>query len=179
MATQQRATYGPTSYESIEGGLPGQYPRTMGPNAMRYLQEVVGSGLSRSCDMVGRFERAFARELGVKHCIGTPGCTPALACLAVAFDFEPGDEIIVSPITDYGTIQGLIKENYIPVFPDTKPAAVYRSGRQRRATHCSGLSRGEPGFHQRGLPRSIAAQQPARQREDNAIGRHDLRKHNQ
>ena len=62
--------------------------------------------------------------MGVKHCIATPGCTPALAVLATAFDFEPGDEIIVSPVTDFGTVQGLIKEHYIPVFPDTAPGTV-------------------------------------------------------
>ena len=45
----------------------------MGPNAGRYVQEVVESGLT--CDMVGRFERAFAEELGVRHCVATPGCT--------------------------------------------------------------------------------------------------------
>ncbi len=102
--------------------IPMQYPRIMGPNCMKYLQEVVDSGLT--VDMVGRFEKAFAEELGVKHCIATPGCTPALATLAAAFDFEPGDEIIVSPIADYGTLQGLVKENYIPVFADAAPGTV-------------------------------------------------------
>ena len=89
---------------------------------MQYVREVVESGLT--VDMVGRFESAFAKAMGVKHCIGTPGCTPALATLAAAFDFKPGDEIIVSPITDYGSIQGLINENYIPVFADTAPGTV-------------------------------------------------------
>jgi dTDP-4-amino-4,6-dideoxygalactose transaminase len=92
---------------------------------MKYLQEVVDSGLGRGREtMVERFERAFARELGIKHFIGTPGCAPALAVLACAWDYEPGDEIIVSPITDFGTIQGLIGANYIPVFPDTLPCTV-------------------------------------------------------
>jgi dTDP-4-amino-4,6-dideoxygalactose transaminase len=89
---------------------------------MKYLQEVVASGLT--CNMVGRFERAFAEAMGVRHCIATPGCTPALAALAAAFSFEPGDEIIVSPITDYGTVQGLLKEHYIPVFADTAPGSI-------------------------------------------------------
>jgi len=89
---------------------------------MQYVREVIESGLT--INMVGRFESAFAKAIGVKHCIGTPGCTPALATLAAAFDFEPGDEIIVSPITDYGSIQGLINENYIPVFADTAPGTV-------------------------------------------------------
>lgn len=117
-----RARYGAAAQAGLTGHLPTPFPRTMGPNCLKYLQEVVESGLT--CDMVGRFEQAFATELGVKHCIATPGCTPALAILAAAFDVEPGDEIIVSPITDYGTIQGLIRENYIPVFADTEPASV-------------------------------------------------------
>ena len=118
----ERAKYGAAAYEGVRGALPQPFPRTIGPNAMAYLQEVVDSGLS--CNMIGRFEEAFARELGVKHCIATPGCTPALAILAAAFGFEPGDEIIVSPVTDYGTIQGLVREDYIPVFADTAPGTV-------------------------------------------------------
>ena len=117
-----RARYGAAAHAGETGALPNPYPRTIGPNAMEYLREVVESGLN--CDMIGRFERAFAEALGVKHCIATPGCTPALAALAAAFDFDPGDEIIVSSVTDYGTIQGLIRENYIPVFADTDPGTI-------------------------------------------------------
>src|ERR1051325_9051685 len=124
MTELPRATYGPAVFGKHRAGiLPSQYPRTMGPNAMKYLQEVVASGLGTSA-MLERFERAFAQEYGVRHFIATPGCTPALAVLAAAFAFAPGDEIIVSPITDYGTLQGLVRENYIPVFPDTLPGTV-------------------------------------------------------
>jgi len=91
---------------------------------MRYLGEVIESGFSRTDTMVERFEAAFALELGVKHCIATPGCNPALQLLAAALQFEPGDEVIVSPITDYGSIAGLIKENLIPVFADAAPNSV-------------------------------------------------------
>jgi len=124
MGKLERATYGPANFGKYSGGvLPTQYPRTIGPNAMKYLQEVVDSGLGNSA-MLERFERAFAKDYGVRHFIATPGCTPALAVLAAAFGFEPGDEIIVSPITDYGTMQGLVRENYIPVFADTLPGTV-------------------------------------------------------
>ena len=119
---KERAKYGAAAFEGITGNLPNSFPRQMGKNCMKYLKEVVDSGLTSS--MVGRFEEAFAREMGVKHCIATPGCTPALAVLAAAFAFGPGDEIIVSPITDYGTVQGLIRENYIPVFADAEPGTV-------------------------------------------------------
>jgi len=122
---RERAKYGAAAFEGMAGSLPNSFPRTMGPNCLKYLGEVVESGLTS--DMVTRFEKAFAGEMGTKHCIATPGCTPALAVMAAAFDFKPGDEIIVSPVTDYGTVQGLIRENFIPVFPDTEPGTVNAS----------------------------------------------------
>ncbi len=118
----ESAKWGAQAHLDEIGKLPTAFPRSIGPNAMKYLQEVVDSGLT--CDMMGRFERAFAAEMRVKHCIATPGCTPALAVLAAAFGFEPGDEVIVSPVTDYGTVQGLISEHLIPVFPDTAPGTI-------------------------------------------------------
>lgn len=119
---RQRAPYGAQSQQAHTGDLPQAFPRIMGPKAQQYLAEVVTSGLT--CDMVGRFEAAFANAHGVDHCIATPGCTPALAVLAAAFDLVPGDEIIVSPISDFGTVQGLINAGFIPVFADTAPGTV-------------------------------------------------------
>jgi perosamine synthetase len=118
----ERARYGAAAFEGLTGKLPTTFQRTMGPNAMKYLQEVVESGLS--IDMTARFERAFAAEMGVKHCIASPGCTQGLHMLAASLRFEPGDEVIISPVTDYGTVMGMIKENYIPVFADTAPGTI-------------------------------------------------------
>jgi dTDP-4-amino-4,6-dideoxygalactose transaminase len=122
MTDFERAKYGAAAQAGQTGELPGPFPRIMGPNAMRYLQYVVDSGLMY--DMVGRFEKAFAQALGVKHCIAAPGCTPSLAMLAAALPASPGDEVIVSCVTDYGTVQGVIRENLIPVFADTVPGTV-------------------------------------------------------
>lgn len=83
--------------ENPKGVLPTPFPRTMGPNTEKYLLHVARSGLS-GAGMVERFEREFAAAVGAKHCMATAGCTPALAALAAGFGFEPGDEIIVSPI---------------------------------------------------------------------------------
>ena len=122
-----RATYGSQGMPMRKSPIPYPFPRVMGPNCMKYLQEVIDSGLTS--DLVTRFETTFAAAVGMKHCIATPGCTPALAILAAALPFEPGDEIIASPVTDYGTIQGLCRENYIPVFPDTEPGTLNMSAR--------------------------------------------------
>ena len=115
----ERAKYGAEALEDAVGELPNPFPRTIGSNAMKYLQEVVDSGLT--ADVIGRFEKAYAEVHGVEHCIATPGCTPALAVLAAAFGFEPGDEIIVSPITDYGTVQGLVTRSSSVRSPTTAP----------------------------------------------------------
>jgi perosamine synthetase len=123
---QPMAQYGAKAYAGLSAAaVPNPFPRQMGPNCMTYLQEVIDSGLTS--DMVERFERRFADALGMKHCIGTSGCTPALAVIAAALALDPGDEIIVSPVTDFGTIQGLCKQNYIPVFPDTAPGSLNMS----------------------------------------------------
>ena len=78
----ERTRWGAQARADDTGALPTAFPRSIGPNAERYLREVVESGLT--CDMMGRFEQAFAEALGVKHCIATPGGTPAPAVLAAA-----------------------------------------------------------------------------------------------
>lgn len=118
----EKAMFGAAAYANMSGLLPNPFPRTMGPNAMKYLQEVVDAGLAT--DMVARFEAAFARSYGVKHAIATPGCTAALEILAAAWGFEPGDEVIVSSVTDYGTVAGIIHQQLIPVFADVQPGRI-------------------------------------------------------
>ena len=113
------AKFGAAAFDAATDELPSVFPREMGPNALRYLKEVVDSGL-RS-DMASRMEKALADAHGVKYCVGAPGCTQALFNAMLAMDFEPGDEIIMSPITDYGTVAGALFENYIPVFADAEP----------------------------------------------------------
>ena len=55
---REHARYGAATQQEFDGPLPQPFPREIGPRAMEYLAEVVDSGLT--CDMVGRFEQAFA-----------------------------------------------------------------------------------------------------------------------
>src|SRR5437773_99292 len=93
------AKFGAAAYEPAASGLPTVFPREMGPNALEYLRQVVAAGLAS--DMEQRFCAEMARLHGLKHCLGMPGCTQALFAVMLGLDFEPGDEIIVSPIADY------------------------------------------------------------------------------
>ncbi len=65
-----RAKCGASAYGGTKGVVPAAFPRLMGPNCLKYVQEVVESGLT--VNMTARFEKAFAEEMGVKHC-GSPG----------------------------------------------------------------------------------------------------------
>ncbi len=114
------AKFGAAAFRASQGGvLPSVFPREMGPNAHKYVAEVIDGGLQST--IVDRMEAMIAEAHGRKHCVGAPGCTQALFTTMMAMDFEPGDEIVVSPISDYGTVAGALFENYIPVFADTEP----------------------------------------------------------
>ncbi len=120
--TKKDATFGAKAFDPGTDKLPGVFPREMGPNTMTYLQEVVDSGLASN--MYDRFTTCLAEMYGVRYAMGTPGCTQAVLAAMLGMDFDPGAEIICSPIADYGTVAGMLFEGYIPVFADTDPGTA-------------------------------------------------------
>jgi len=122
MGKKANAQFGFAAYKNMDGKLPNPFPRIMGPNAAKYVMEIIESGLT--VDMIDRFEKTFAEMMGVKHCISAPGCSNAILSLAEGLNFNPGDEVIFSSVTDYGTVLGFVKNNYIPVFADTFPDSI-------------------------------------------------------
>jgi len=145
----ERAAFGAKAFEGDTDELPDVFPRTMGPNCWAYLKEVVDGGLVS--DMVGRFEQRFAEEMGVKHCIGAPGCSNALQILMSALAFDPGDEIIISPVADYGTVMGALFEDLIPVFCDTAQGTANVTAETIRP-HITGRTRAILLVHVAGAP---------------------------
>src|SRR5690606_7060084 len=71
---------------------------------------------------VKTFTKKFADMYTVKHCVaassGTAGVHVALGAIGVT----EGDEVITSPITDMGSIIGILYQNAIPVFADLDPS---------------------------------------------------------
>jgi dTDP-4-amino-4,6-dideoxygalactose transaminase len=70
---------------------------------------------------VAPFEEAFARFIGVRHCIGVNSGTSALHLAFVACGIGPGDEVITTPHTFIATAEMLGWLGARPVFVDIDP----------------------------------------------------------
>ncbi len=62
-AKLERAGYGAKAVAGLTGALPNPFPRSMGPNAIEYLREVVDGGLTGG--MIGRFDLGTRGGYGV------------------------------------------------------------------------------------------------------------------
>lgn len=74
--------------------------------------------------MVKKLETQFAEKLGTKYAIACSSGSAAIHLAVAALDPEPGDEFIVPPITDLGTILPILWQNCIPVFADVDPQTM-------------------------------------------------------
>ncbi len=83
---------------------------------------------------VERFEAAFARYIGVDHCVGLNNGTSALQLALQACDVGPGDEVITTPHTWISTTWAISYVGAKPVYVDVdrktcsiNPALVERA----------------------------------------------------
>lgn len=97
--------------------------RTFGEEEESLVLEALRSGcLSRNGGtMVKRLENEFATALGVHHVGACSSGTAAVHLSVAGLDSEPGDEFIVPPITDIGSLLPVLWQNCIPVFADVEP----------------------------------------------------------
>lgn len=97
--------------------------RTFGAEELAAVTRVLESG--RLCRTVGTetsaLEREFAEYVGAREAVASTSGTAALHLAVAAVNPEPGDEIVVPPITDYGTVAGVLAQCAVPVFADVDP----------------------------------------------------------
>lgn len=72
-------------------------------------------------NQVKQLTEKFAQMYGVKHCVAASSGTAAIHVALGACGVSVGDEVITSPITDMGTIIGILFQNAVPVFADLDP----------------------------------------------------------
>lgn len=70
---------------------------------------------------VKQFLQSFNDLYKVKYSVATSSGTAALHVALGAAGVTVGDEVITSPITDQGTVVGILYQNAIPVFADLDP----------------------------------------------------------
>ncbi|MBA3710605.1 MAG: aminotransferase class I/II-fold pyridoxal phosphate-dependent enzyme, partial [Planctomycetes bacterium] len=67
-------------------------------------------------------EAAIRRLIGASHAVCCSSGTAAVHTALAACGVEPGDEVIVNPITDWGSIAGILALGAVPVFCDIELA---------------------------------------------------------
>jgi perosamine synthetase len=85
-----------------------------------YVREVLRSGFGSSTtgSMNQRFEREFARRLGVGYAVTFNSGTSTLHAALAAFGVGPGDEVIVPALTVISCAAVVLHTNAVPVFAD-------------------------------------------------------------
>ncbi|MBQ6902841.1 MAG: DegT/DnrJ/EryC1/StrS family aminotransferase [Oscillospiraceae bacterium] len=113
---------------AIHGGIPVKTTpygkgKRFGKEELAYLEEALnqntlfywkGSFAKRLCEK-------FAELNGSKFCAVTSSGTSAIHTALGAVGVQPGDEVITAPITDMGSVIGILYQNAIPVFADLDP----------------------------------------------------------
>lgn len=88
------------------------------PEIDKAIAEVVDAQYFVLGPAVKRFEAEFAQYCGVRHCIGLQSGTTAVWLALLAAGVRPGDEVITTPHTFFGTIEGILLCGAKPVFAD-------------------------------------------------------------
>ena len=63
----------------------------------------------------------FQKHYPLKYCFPCSSGTASLHIAVAALKLRPGDEVIVSPITDMGSVIGILYQQGVPVFADLDP----------------------------------------------------------
>jgi len=70
---------------------------------------------------VKEFQRAFGEVYGTSNTVAVNSGTSAINTALVYLNPEPGDEVLVSPVTDMGTVIAILQQLCVPVFVDIDP----------------------------------------------------------
>lgn len=97
--------------------------RTLGDEEVAALRRVIESGMLAGVwgTEVPALEAAMAELHGVGHAVACSSGTAAIHLAVAGLGLDPGDEVITSPISDFGTVAPILACNAVPVFADVDP----------------------------------------------------------
>lgn len=102
--------------------LKPQY-QALKPELDAALAEVAASQYFILGPQVAGFEAEVAKYCDLDHGIGVSSGTDALIVAMMALDIKPGDEVITSPYTFFGTVGSIVRLGAKPVFVDIEAAS--------------------------------------------------------
>lgn len=98
-----------------------QQNQSIWPELQAAVEEVTSKAQFILGPAVDRFEAAFARYIGTRHCVGLNNGTSALHMALHACDVGEGDEVITTPHTWISTTWAISYVRATPVFVDIEP----------------------------------------------------------
>ncbi len=100
------------------------------------LNNAVDSGWYILGGQVEEFEREFAEYCGTKYCVGVGNGLDALSLILKAYDFKPGDEVIVPANTYIASILAISQNSLTPVLvePDINTYNIDPAGIEGKIT---------------------------------------------
>jgi dTDP-4-amino-4,6-dideoxygalactose transaminase len=103
-----------------------------------------------------RYTEAFVRRMGGGHADAVATGTSALFVALAALGLPPGSEVIVSPVTDPGTISAIILNRLVPRLADSRPDS-YNMGVEQFCARVTPAVRAAVVVHSIGEPADILA----------------------
>lgn len=115
---------------AIDGGIPVRESRL--PYGQQWIDEddisavveVLRSDWLTTGPKVEEFERALTNFVRATHAVSVSSGTAALHAAMYAIDIEPGDEVIVPPMTFAASANCVVFQDGIPVFADVDPKTL-------------------------------------------------------
>jgi dTDP-4-amino-4,6-dideoxygalactose transaminase len=119
---------------AIEGGAPIRAQpmplrRALGPEERRLLNEAISHYVDSGQDpgyrgpYQERYEKAFADSLGGGFAEAVATGTSALFVAIAALELPKGSEVLVSPVTDPGTLSAVVMNGLVPRLVDSAPGS--------------------------------------------------------
>jgi perosamine synthetase len=96
----------------------------LGRSELKRIEKVIDSGWITQGPMVHKFEKSFAKYIGVKYAVATSSCTSALQICLANRGLGKKDEVITTPFTWESTITSIIYAGGTPVFADIDPKSL-------------------------------------------------------
>ncbi len=126
--SSSKETTGSVDLPAIAGGKPAKTTpftkaKRYGDEEMNQLKEALEQGtlFYAQGKKVKALEAAFAKAVGTKFAVACSSGTAAIHAAMIAAGISPGDEVIVAPITDMGSIVPILFQGAVPVFADLDP----------------------------------------------------------